>query len=231
MKLEPWYHAAVAMLKPPMFLVTSRSWHGHDFIPATGGCIVAANHISNFDPLVMAYFLHERRHPRFMGKESVFKIPFAGDMLRSAGQIPVKRGSADAIKSLHAAIEAVQAGECVVIYPEGTISRDPNLWPMRGRTGVARLALVTGAPVIPVAQWGAQKVMPYPSLVPRGVPPWPVKAAAGPPVDLRRWQGVDQTPEVLAEVAEAVMSDIQWLLEGLRGEIGPQTRFVPSSKG
>src|SRR5947209_15550704 len=89
-----------------------------------------------------------------MIKSVVFEVKFIGPLMTKVGQLPVYRGRGDAGRVLKQAEQALRAGACVIVYPEGTASRDPDLWPMVGKTGAARLALTTGAPVIPVATWG-----------------------------------------------------------------------------
>ena len=119
------------------------------------------NHISNADPLAVGQFLaFSGRWPRFLAKASVFRIPVIGRIIAACGQIPVERGSAQSKDALVAAAQALEQGRALVIYPEGTITYDPDLWPMRGKTGAARLALTTGCPVVPIGQWGAQELMP-----------------------------------------------------------------------
>jgi 1-acyl-sn-glycerol-3-phosphate acyltransferase len=155
----------------------------------------------------------------------------AGRIVRAAGQIPVYRLTTDASQSFTAAVAAVQAGECVVVYPEGTISRQPDLWPMTGRTGAARIALAAGVPVIPVAQWGANHMLaPYakrPRLLPRKL----VSVHAGPPVDLEDLRGRPLTPDVLREATTRIMDEITGLLEDIRGGSAPAERFDPRAVG
>src|SRR5919112_3409307 len=147
----------VTVLRPLLMALTKRDWRGAEHIPRHGGCILAVNHVSEFDPVPYGHFVYDHgRLPRFLGKAEVFAVPVLGRILRSAGQIPVYRKSSDASKAFAAAVEAVERGEAVVIYPEGTISRAPGLWPMVGKTGAARVSLMTGCPVIPCAQWGPQ---------------------------------------------------------------------------
>src|ERR1700753_3891450 len=130
-----------------------------EHIPPSGGVILVPNHASHFDPLVVAHYIYESgRWPRFLAKASLFQVPVVGPFLRKLKQIPVTRGSVEAVKSLDVLVDAIQQGGAVVIYPEGTTTRSPDLWPMQGKTGAARLALVTGAPVIPIAHWGSAKV-------------------------------------------------------------------------
>jgi 1-acyl-sn-glycerol-3-phosphate acyltransferase len=142
----------------------------------------------------------------------------------------VERGSVNAARSLEALIGALRAGGAVVIYPEGTTTREPELWPMRGRTGAARLALATGAPVVPVAMWGPQKLFDPRtkrfSLRPR----IPVTVVAGPPVDLSRWAGQTPNKPILDEMTEEIMLTIRDLLAGIRGG-NPPPLWTPNPVG
>ena len=229
-----WYRLAVLIIRRPLLVLTRRDWRGTEHIP-DGGAVVVANHISHFDPLSFAHFLYDTgRLPRFLGKAGLFSVPVVGTILRGAGQIPVYRESDDAAKACSAAVEAVRRGELVAIYPEATLTRDPDLWPMAGKTGAARIALATGAPVIPVAQWGPHLVLPpyrnRPSLVPRRT----MHLRAGPPIDLSDLLdlssgGVDA--DLLAEVTERIMAAITELLEEIRGERAPAVRFDPRQGG
>jgi 1-acyl-sn-glycerol-3-phosphate acyltransferase len=191
-------------------------------IPATGPAIVAGNHMSHFDPFPFAYVAWQAgRAPRFLAKASVFSVPVVGWLLRGCGQIPVHRGTADAANALREAVEAIDRGEVVMFYPEGTLTRDPDLWPMVAKTGVARLALETGVPVIPVAHWGSQDVLwPYAKRL-RLLPRKSIRALVGDPVDLSRWLGQEPTSQVLREMTDAIMRDVTSLLAELRGEPAP----------
>lgn len=220
------------VLRRPLLVLTKRDWRGVDNLPKTGGCVVAVNHVSEFDPLSVAHFVFDNgRLPRFLGKAEVFKVPVLGRILRSAGQIPVFRKSDDAVKALSAAIEAVQAGRCVIVYPEGTITRDPQIWPMVGKTGAARIALATGCPLIPVAQWGPQEVLaPYSwrlRILPRKV----MHITAGAPVDLGDLADQPITRALLTTASERVVDAITSLLEDIRGEQAPVGRFDPRAQG
>jgi 1-acyl-sn-glycerol-3-phosphate acyltransferase len=232
-KLGVWYLLAVVLLRPWLLLLTKRDWRGADELRAEvrpdgtqEGIVVCPNHISWFDPLECAHFLYDNgRPPRFLGKEAVFRVPVIGRIIRGAGQIPVYRDTVDAANAVRAAIAAVEQGECVVVYPEGTISRDPGLWPMTGKTGAARVALTTGAPLIPLAQWGAEKVIgPYRTEF-RILPRKTMQVMAGAPVDLDDLRGRPLDTAVLHEATERLMLAITTLLEGLRGETAPVTRF------
>ena len=221
-----WYRLAAVILRPLMMVLTKRDWQGVEHLPATGGVIVVTNHVSHADPIVFAHFLFDNgRLPRFLAKEVLFRVFFVGQVLRGAKQIPVYRESADASRAFSAAVAAVRDGECVAIYPEATLTRDPGQWPMVGKTGAARVALETGAPVIPVAQWGPQELLaPYakkPHLLPRKT----MHLRAGPPVDLSDLAGRPIDAPLLREVTERLMAAITALLEEIRGEQAPATRF------
>ena len=151
---------AMAVIRPLSTLLTKREWLGSERIPKAGGVIIAANHVSWLDPFALGHFVYSTgRLPRFMGKASLFRKPVIGMILRGAHQIPVHRGERDGAAALSDAVQALRDGEAVLLYPEGTLTLDPDLWPMQAKTGVARLALMSGAPVIPVAQWGAQEIL------------------------------------------------------------------------
>ena len=226
------YGLCIALLEPVLLALTKRRWEGGENLPASGGCVVVANHVSYLDPLTFAHFTYAYgRLARFLAKAAVFDVPVLGRIVRSAKQIPVYRLTADASQSFTAAVEAVRQGECVVVYPEGTITRQPDLWPMTGKTGAARIALASGAPLIPVAQWGANHVLaPYakrPQLFPRRT----IHVKAGPPVDLDDLRGQPLTPALLAQATDRIMDEVTRLLEEIRGERAPAVRFDARSAG
>lgn len=230
-KTGPSYDLAVAMLLPALRILTRREWSGTEHIPREGGVIVAANHLSYFDPLALAHFLHAQgRAVRFLAKEALFDAPVFGHLLRSAGQIPVRRGSRHAGNALAAAEDAVRRGECVVIYPEGTITRDPALWPMAGKTGLVRVALATGCAIVPVAQWGAQEVLAPYARVPRLLPRKTMRISAGPAIDLTAYRGAEPTPALLKSIASSVMHAITDLLAMLRSADPPSVPFDPRTR-
>jgi 1-acyl-sn-glycerol-3-phosphate acyltransferase len=187
--------------------------------------VVAFNHISWFDPIVVLHFMHDSgRPPRLLAKDGLWDVPVLGPLMTSTGQIPVSRDS-DPSKALAAAEDAIRRGEAIIVYPEGTITRDPGLWPMSGRTGALRLVLETGAPLVPVAQWGAQRIMaPYTREL-KLLPPKLVQVTAGPPVPLDDLRGQSITRELLAEGTNRLMDAITGLLEGIRGEKAPPERL------
>jgi len=194
---------------------------------AEGGILVAPNHISWFDPFAAAYSMWMAdRPPHFLGKESVFRIPFIGRLLARAGQIPVYRDTPEAGDAVRDALAALDRGECVVIYPEGTITRDPDLWPMAPKTGAVRLALASGRPLFPMAQWGAQDVMrPYKREL-RLLPRKTIRVVIGDPVDLSDLASRPLDASTLAIAADRLMDAITELLAGLRNQPAPATRMV-----
>jgi 1-acyl-sn-glycerol-3-phosphate acyltransferase len=203
-----------------------RDWHGHEHIPREGGVIVAVNHLSYADWAATALFVYESgRYPAFLIKSSMFDVKGLGAFLRACGQFPVRRGEADAALVLRDAERGLARGECLVFYPEGTATRDPELWPMVARTGAARLALATGVPVVPLAVWGAHVILPYGSKRPHLVPRHMVRMLAGPPVDLSAYQGQPLTRDVLRDATAAIMSDITGLLAQVRGGTPPAQPF------
>lgn len=220
------YRIVAGIVRPLMLIFTRRDWRHGERLRLPGGIIVCSNHISNFDPMVLAHFMHDNgRPPRFLAKSEIFKVKVLGPIIRRAGQIPVHRGTSDAANALREAEVAVLAGEAVAIYPEGTHTNDPQLWPMTGLTGAARLALATGAPVVPVAQWGAQLVIPRWSkglnLHQRHV----MHVIAGDPVDLAEFLGKPVDNAMLQLATARIIDDITRLLEELRGESAPQPRW------
>ncbi|HEX6130366.1 MAG TPA: lysophospholipid acyltransferase family protein [Actinomycetota bacterium] len=155
---EPWYRVAKALALPPVRLWFNWRFEGLELIPREGPAIVACNHASYLDPFANAEaVIRAGRRPRFLAKEELFRIALVGRALRGAGQIPVRRGAADDT-SLDAARRAVEAGECVLVYPEGTVTRREDHLPMEGKTGTVRLSLATGVPITPMASWGSHPV-------------------------------------------------------------------------
>jgi len=220
------YRNVARIVRPLLFAMTRPDWHGTEHLPADRGFIAAANHMTNIDPLTFAHYLYDNGvAPKILAKSSLFTVPVLGPVLRATGQIPVYRNTAQAGDSLRAAVEAIEAGECVAVFPEGTLTRDPDLWPMVGKTGVARLALTTRAPVVPIAQWGAQDLLGRYKKVLKPFPRKKVRVVAGPPVDLDDLYGRPLDAATLREATERVMTAITTLLEGVRGEQAPDVRF------
>jgi 1-acyl-sn-glycerol-3-phosphate acyltransferase len=220
----------IVALPVPIKSIMKRDWHGHEHIPRSGGVIVAANHLSYADWAAMALFIHEAgRYPAFLIKSSAFNVKGIGPFLRACGQLPVNRGTADAALVLNDAERGLAKGECLIFYPEGTATRDPELWPMVPKTGIARLALTTGAPVIPVAQWGTQDILRYGTKNLHVIPRRTVGMLAGPPVDLSGFEGEPMSRDVLRAASAKVMADITGLLARLRGEAPPAVPYDPAA--
>ncbi len=195
--------------------------------------MLAPNHYSEFDPVIIAVAVwRSGRAPRFMAKESLFRVPVLGALLRATGMVPVPRAAsgASATRIIAQARELVTLGRGVIVYPEGSLTRDPQLWPMRGKSGVARLALAGDLPVIPMASWGVEKILP-----PYGkLSLWPlrkrVRVSFGPPVDLAKYRGATSN-SALTEATDTVMAAVARELGGLRGEQPPAERWNPSAHG
>ncbi len=226
------FNVAVPIVKPTLLAVSDREWIDGEKIPASGGCIVAFNHISHVDPLLSAHFLYDHgRLPRYLAKSGLFTNRFLGGFLRSAGQIPVQRLTRNAVGAFDAAVAAVRAGECVVVYPEGTLTRDPGLWPMTGKSGAARIALETGCPVIPVGQWGAHELLPPYAARPRLVPRKTVRMIAGDPVDLSDLLTAPRNTATINAATGRIMDAITGLVAELRDETPPAERYDPRASG
>jgi 1-acyl-sn-glycerol-3-phosphate acyltransferase len=225
-----WQRVAVMLVIPVMTVLTSKTWLKQDRVPATGPVILVPNHVSHFDPLVIAHYIFRSgRWPRFLGKASVWKVPIIGYLLTKTRQIPVERGSVEAVKSLDTLVEALKEGGAVVIYPEGTTTRHPDLWPMRGKTGAARLALLTGAPVVPIANWGPQAIF-DPRTNRLKLRRSHVTVTTGEPVDLSRWAGLEPTRAVLEEMTEQIMLDVRDLLAEIRDGEAPALYDRPARR-
>ena len=221
------YRVLARIVRPILFAVTRPDWHGEEHLPRDRGFIAVGNHVTIVDPFTFAHFLYDNGFaPRILGKASLFSVPVLGAVMRATGQVPVYRNTSQAGESLRSAVAALEKGECVAVFPEGTLTRDPDLWPMAGRTGVARLALTTRLPVIPIAQWGAHRVLGRYKKLPRPFPRKVVTVVAGPPVDLSDLYGKPLDTAVLREATERVMAAITALLEDIRGEQAPAVRHV-----
>src|SRR6478736_8968961 len=217
---------AEPLVRGALLSTTTHEWIDAENIPATGGCIIVLNHVSHLDPLTAAHLVYDHgRLPHYLAKSGLFKNKALGAFFRAAGQIPVERLSKNAAGAFDAAVQAVHEGKCVVVYPEGTITRDPSGWPMTGKSGAARIALETGCPVIPVGQWGAQQLLaPYakkPDLFPRKT----VTMKVGDPVDLTDLLALPPSTAVTQQATDRIMAAITALVEDVRGEKAPAERF------
>lgn len=231
-RLTPAYRLAASIIRPPLMALTRRDWSGEENLPTDTGYVVCPNHLSHIDPLAFAHFLFDNGHvPLFLGKVEVFNVPVVGAILRGAEQIPVYRETGQAAGAYRAAVAAVEAGRCVAIYPEGTLTRDPDLWPMRGKTGAARVALQTRCPVIPVAQWGPQEMLSPYGKMPDLFPLKTMKVRAGKAVLLDDLYDQRITREVLQEATDRIMRAITVELRVLRGGTPPEELWDPRKHG
>ncbi len=226
------YKLVVLLLWPILMVLTKRDRRGLENLPADGGFIACPNHLSHTDFLLLAHVMVDSGRPvYFLGKSEVFEIPVVGWIVRKADQIPVYRGTDKAIDAYRAAVAAVRSGKAVAMYPEGTLTRDPDIWPMRGKTGAARVALETRCPVIPITMWGPEAIMrPYEKslhLFPRKT----IQVIVGPAVDLSDLY--DRTDHQVAaqEATDRIMAAITRQLESLRGERAPAERYDPRKHG
>lgn len=222
------YQIFAAILIPIFNLFMSRDWKGAQNIPASGRVIVASNHMSYLDVLVFTHFLFRNgRAPRYLGKVGVFRVPVVGKILLASGQIPVERETIDAKNAVDHAKILLESGHMLGVYPEGTLTRDAQMWPMIAKTGCARLALETDTPVIPIAQWGSQLVVPNYTKRVRLFPRKTIIVRAGKPVDLSPWKGKHEDSQALIEATAKIMREITVLLEDIRGEKRPEVIFDP----
>lgn len=228
-----WPLAAVAV--PLISLLAKLHVIHPEKLPVRGPFVLAPNHYSEFDPLVVALAVWKLgRLPRFMAKESLFKVPVLGWVLHKTGMVPVARSSsrtaaADTIKQSRA---LVAAGRGVIVYPEGSLTRDPELWPMRGKSGAVRLAMAGDIPLIPMAQWGTQEIM---GRYEKGLSLWPLRKPVtliiGDPVDISDLVGKEHDQAAVTIATERLMTAITELLEQLRSEKAPATRWNPHDHG
>jgi 1-acyl-sn-glycerol-3-phosphate acyltransferase len=221
----------IPLVHPVASLLFRLRYRHGERIPAAGPVLVVANHVSVLDPIACARLVFDNgRIPHFLAKESLFK-GLVGVILKAAGQIPVARYSSHAKGSVSAAQEALAGGQLIVIYPEGSVTRDPDWWPMESRTGAARLALTTDAVVVPVAQWGPQRLHDY------HTKKWhlrlrsPADYLVGEPVDLEALRaevraGRPLSADLLRSTTDLLMSRVRDLLGELRGETPPTSFYA-----
>jgi 1-acyl-sn-glycerol-3-phosphate acyltransferase len=225
--------AIAAFLIPIVRLMFRLEAKGLEKLPKSGAYVLVSNHVTNVDALAVAYLVYVKlgRAPHFLAKNSLFKIPLVGPLLRAAGQIPVYRGGQRNDEPLRAAHAFLKAGHMISIFPEGTLTRQPDLWPMRGKTGAIRLALDTNVPVYPMAHWGSEKILPnYESKFRPGF--WkPVRVVIGDEIDLARFRDKKLSPAELHDATDLVMHKITELVEELRGEKAPGDLWDPVAKG
>jgi 1-acyl-sn-glycerol-3-phosphate acyltransferase len=221
------------ILRPFVRLLYKIELSGTENLPKSGGYVLAANHVTTLDALAVAYMMYFKLHraPHFLAKEGLFRTPIVGPVLLACGQIPVFRSGRNNTDPMQAAYDVLRAGHCIGIFPEGTLTREPNQWPMRARTGAIRLSLETGVPIIPVGQWGTEVVMDTYSSKIRPKPWHKVHIVIGKPIDLSKYMGKKNSTEDLVAISDEVMVEITKLVEVIRGEKAPAKRFIPSEHG
>jgi 1-acyl-sn-glycerol-3-phosphate acyltransferase len=217
------------IVRPVMNLMMNKKWEGLEKLPA-GGFIAAPNHCTEIDPLVIGHMLYnQKRMPHFLAKGGLFKVPVLGAVLRATKQIPVERSTAGANRSLNVAKEVVDEGGAIVIYPEGTLTRDPELWPMKGHTGAARMALESVIPVVPMPHWGAHQLFPRYAKRFHLFPRRTSRVIVGNPVDLSAFEGRPLDKATLTAATGVIMDAITGLLATLRSEQPPAERWDPAA--
>lgn len=215
-----------------MWTTTKKDWHGSENLPAAGGFIAVSNHVTYADPLTFAHFLYNNgRPPRFLAKESLFRARLIGRIIKALDQVPVYRGSSKAREAVEEGVSFLERGDMIAIFPEGTLTRDPNLWPMVARTGAARMALTTGVPVVPVAQWGAHRLLGRYAKWPHPFPRKRITVTAGPAIDLDDLRGKPLTPHLMREATDRIMATLTTMVEEMRGEAAPQPPYDMRTAG
>lgn len=237
-KIGPWASMAAVVFYPGSAALARRRYINRERIPqlGDGGAILVLNHISHIDPMFDAVFVHRQgRLPRFLAKHTLWDVPVFGKIMAGSGQVPVYRGGPEAASSLRDAEKALRDGGLVVYYPEGTITRDPDGWPMVARTGIARLALSivdTDVPVIPAARWGTREILDGYAKKFRPFPRHDVITKLGEPIDLSAYRGKPVNAAVLREVTDLIMKRITELLADIRQQPAPSQAYQwrPSGK-
>lgn len=225
------YRTAGSLVRPLYNIPMKIEIEGREKLRRNDGYIVVSNHVTVVDPITAAYPLFVQGIlPRFLAKDGLFRVPVLGWLMRQCAHIPVARGSAQAGKSLDVARNVLDAGGAVIIFPEGTLTSDPDLWPMTAKSGAARLALQTGAPVLPIAHWGDQDFWPSEGKPRFGFPRKKVKVKVGDPIDFSdilagRDPDSSYTRDELKAVTDRMMDAITELLQDLRGEPAPEGRW------
>ena len=214
----------IAVLYVPFSALVKIRYRNLEKLPQSGPAIVVVNHVSHVDPFLVAKMvLDGARRPRFLAKDAIFEVPVVGAAMRAMGHIPVKRGSVDARESLAAAVQALANGGVIVLHPEGTVTRDPDGWPMSAKTGAARLwTLSPDVPVVPIAQWGVQQQIDLYRKQVKLIPRPRHVLSIGDPIDLSAFR--DRTPNAatLHEITDVIMRRLRQDVAELRGVPAPE---------
>jgi 1-acyl-sn-glycerol-3-phosphate acyltransferase len=223
-KLGVVWLVVMGVLYGPVSLLIRSRYRNLAKLPQSGGAIVVVNHISHIDPFLVAKMIIDgARRPRFLAKDSIFDVFVVGAAMRAMGHIPVKRGTIDARQSFDAAVKALRNGGMIVLHPEGTVTRDPDGWPMAGKTGAARLALLAPeVPVIPVAQWGVQQNIDLYNKKVKLFPRPRHTLSVGDPIDLSAYRGRPVDAAALRGATDLIMCRLRADVAELRGEPAPK---------
>ena len=224
----------VATLLGPLVRVLFRvEVIGKEKLPKDGAYILCFNHVTHLDPLAVAYatYFGIKRGPHFLAKGSLFKVPVLGPILIAAGQVPVYRGGRRNIEPMEAAFKFLEAGHVITIFPEGTLTREPNGWPMRGKTGSVRMAIEAGVPIFAVGQWGSEVVLPTYSKKLKPKPWHKVRVQIGDEINLDAYRGRKLSTEELKEATSVVMRAITKQVEILRDAKAPKELYDPADHG
>jgi 1-acyl-sn-glycerol-3-phosphate acyltransferase len=224
--MDSTYYLAKALIKPSFAAWFRWSIEGLENIPRKGAALLAFNHIAYMDPLAAAYAVDAAgRKPRFLAKTELFQDKRIAWILRGAKQIEVKRGTPAAPMALDNAVEALERGEIVVVFPEGTITIDPELKPMAAKTGIVRLSLLADVSVIPAAVWGTANVWPK-GFAASWRPRQDICVRIGEPM---RVEGDIDRPETWERAGRQIMDAIGVLVASLRPAV-PDRRRHPKSR-
>ncbi|MFR9729708.1 lysophospholipid acyltransferase family protein [Saccharopolyspora sp. MS10] len=223
-----WLWLAELVFYPVTAMLARVEVRGLAHIPATGPALLVLNHVSHLDPLYDGVTVHRAtRVPRFMAKNTLWNVPVLRNVLNGVDQIPVFRQTADARKSLEAAHDALESGKTVIIYPDGTVTKDPEGWPMSPKPGVARLALEHDVPIVPIARWGTRDVYDHYTKKFRPLPRKTVHVRIGEPLDMSAYRGREADPQVLREISELAMGRVRDLLGEIREQQPPAGFYSP----
>lgn len=222
-KLGLAWGVTMAILYVPFSLLVRTRYRHLERLPQDGPAIVVVNHVSHIDPFLVAKMIIDgARRPRFLAKDSIFDVFLVGSAMRHMGHIPVKRGTTDARQSFAAAVDALNKGGLIVMHPEGTVTRDVAGWPMAGKTGAARLAMLApDVPVIPVAQWGVQQQVDLYHKKVKLIPRPRHVLSVGEPVDLSEFRNRPADAATLRAVTDVIMKRLRTDVAELRGEVAP----------
>jgi len=213
----------MALLYAPFSLLIRIRYRHLDRLPQSGPVIIVTNHVSHVDPFLVAKMVIDgARRPRFLAKDTIFDVPVVGWFMTKMGHIPVKRGTSDARQSFAAAVESLRRGGMIVLHPEGTVTRDPEGWPMTGKTGAARLwMLAPDTPVVPVAQWGVQEQINLYTKTVKLVPRPRHVLSVGAPIDLSAFRGRQPDAHTLREITDVIVRRLRSDVAELRGLPAP----------